>query len=122
MQLINSQSATFTHRAQFSRFDEVAQFMQARRSISDEPLHSLDPEQPADEITIESGEEQQSPRSQDTRRLGYHRLRFVNVFEKIHGAGGLKFAAGVRQMISVPHHVTRAPCTIIAFRYRQAFG
>src|SRR6266545_1542785 len=57
-QFNNSQSALFTHRAQFSRFDEVAQFMEAWRRILDEPFHALDPEQPANEIAVEGGEEE----------------------------------------------------------------
>src|SRR5215468_8716824 len=61
-QFNNTQSAFFTHRAKFSRFDEVAQFMQAGRRVLDEPFHALDPEQPTNEIAVEGGEEEQSTR------------------------------------------------------------
>src|SRR5262247_3423000 len=56
-QLYNSQSARFTHRMQFGRFYEVAQFMQAWRRVPDKPFYTFDHEQPADEITVESSEE-----------------------------------------------------------------
>ena len=88
-------------------------------SVSHEPFHALNHDEPRQKVAIEGVKEEHAGRAEHACGLGDRLVRVLDVFQKVHGADDVERGVSERQLQRVTLMVAHFASSIVPGRDRE---